>query len=93
MIFCLENRNYANNCFMNVVVQNIWHINGFKYILKDTIIAAERLDKNVDDPVMFELAQLLKKVKESKEGSTHSAADLKQAILTSMFGGNFDWNE
>ena len=41
---------------MNVVVQNIWHINGFKYILKDTIIAAERLDKNVDDPVMFELA-------------------------------------
>ena len=43
---------------------------------------------------MFELAHLLKTIKESEEGSTHSTAALKHAVLTEMFGaGLFDWNE
>ena len=44
--------------------------------------------------MLYELAKLLKEIKESNEGSTHSVADLKQAILADIYGqGGFDWNE
>ena len=94
MLFGLENNDYANNCFMNVVVQNIWHLNGFVHVLKDVILETESLDPNSHDKIMYELAHLLRNIKESKEGTIHSAAALKQAVLGEMFGaGNFEWNE
>lgn len=94
MLFRLDNDHQANNCFINVVVQNIWHLNGFKFLLRDMVILAERIDREEADPIVFELVQLLKEVKESEEWTMHSVASLKKAILTEMFGaGNFAWNE
>mmetsp|Transcript_702 Transcript_702/g.974 ORF Transcript_702/g.974 Transcript_702/m.974 type:complete len:129 (+) Transcript_702:319-705(+) len=94
MLFGLENDEMANNCFINVVVQNIWHLNGFKHVLKQTILEAENLQKSASDQIMYELAHLLREIKESREGDIHSVADLKQAVLTEMFGnGGFRWNE
>ena len=44
MLFMLDNAEYANNCFLNVVIQNIWHLSGFHRILKDVILEAKRLE-------------------------------------------------
>ena len=77
MLFGLENSDLANNCFINVVIQNIWHLGGFKHVLKDTILAASNLNPEQDERVMCELANLLRNIKESQECSIHSVAALK----------------
>lgn len=65
MLFGLENSAMANNCFINVVVQNIWHLSGFKHVLKDSIMATKSLNPGKDDKVMCELSNLLRDIKES----------------------------
>ena len=94
MLFGLENDNNANNCFINVVMQNIWHLNGFKFVLRDTILAADSLDSERTDPIMYKFAWLLKGIKEGEESAVHSVAALKHDVLTEMYGANqFEWNE
>ena len=92
MLFRLMNDNNANNCFVNVVVQNFWHLNGFQHALKQIILEFPRLKK--EDGIVYYFAKLLKEIKESHEGAVHSVAALKEAILTEMLGANnFEWNE
>ena len=94
MLFGLENDRKANNCFVNVVIQNIWHLNGFKFVLRDTILAASQLDPENTDPILFKFAWLLKGIKEGEESAVYSVAQLKHGMLTEMFGaGSFEWNE
>ena len=94
MLFGLENEDLANNCFINVVVQNIWHLNGFKHVLKEIILEYDSLNRDTSDRIVYELSKLLKEIKEQREGNIHSVADLKKAVLTEMFGRDgFNWNE
>lgn len=94
MIFGLKNNNNLNNCFINCVIQNIWHLNGFKFILREAILAKDTLDKGHSNIIMYELATLLKAIKEGEEGAVYSVTPLKQAVLTEMFGaGNYESNE
>ena len=93
MLFKLVNEQQSNNCFVNVVVQNFWHLSGFVYALRDIILEADKLSRQ-EDGVLYELAQLLRDIKESAEGSTHSVANLKHQILTEIYGQDaFNWNE
>ena len=64
MLFRLENEDLANNCFINVVVQNIWHLNGFKHVLKEIILEYDSLNRDSSDRIMYELSKLLKEIKE-----------------------------
>lgn len=92
MLFRLVNEQQSNNCFVNVVVQNIWHLTGLQNVLKELILEYPRLKQQ--DGIVYFLSKLLKEIKESREGSIHSVSTLKEAILTEMFGkGCFDWNE
>ena len=92
MLFRLVNEQQANNCFVNVVIQNLWHVRGFQYVLKDVILEGPRLQEH--HGIVFYLARLLKEIKESNEGSVHSVSALKTAILSDMYGaGSFEWNE
>lgn len=92
MLFKLVNDQRSNNCFVNVVVQNFWHLNGFAFAMKDTILESSRL--RPQNGVLYQLSRLLKKIKESNEFELHTVAELKNAILTEMYGADgFDWNE
>ena len=55
------------------------------YALKDIILEKDKLE-NDQNGVLFQLAKLMKEIKESNEGSVHSVAALKQAILTDLYG-------
>ena len=84
MMFGLTNAHQSNNCFINVVIQNIWHLTGFQHVLKQVILELPRLSQS--DGIIFHLSKLLKEIKESDEGSVHSVSALKEAVLSDMFG-------
>ena len=88
-VFYLENELGSNSCFLNVVIQNFWHLEGFRKALKAVIRwrREQEVESSAANPTFEALVEAMNRLFVTEEYTIASLDQLKQAFFRSQVGG------
>ena len=92
--FGLENGDGQYNCYVNVVLQTLWHFESFRTSMTNLAISKDFLPTGIEDQFLIEIKTLIRQVYQDQE-KDHFNINRIRTVMFKLFylDGTFDLNQ